>query len=178
MIDLRPHYVRIYPAVVLENSPMARWYRQGRFAPWSLETCVSLVKELYLLFTQNNVAVIRMGLQAEEDLDSGKAVLAGPYHPAFGHLVHSKIYLDAALAALKSSKHNKRRLCIYVHPHGISKMRGHMNHNIARLRSALRPQKVQVIPDPALAEGCLRLGETDLVCVNGYKSDPITDFKR
>jgi len=181
MIDLRPHYVRIYPAVVLENSPMAKWYRQGRFAPWSIETCVSLVKELYLLFTQNNVAVIRMGLQAEEDLDSGKAVLAGPYHPAFGHLVHSKIYLDAALAALKSSKHNKSRICIYVHPHGISKMRGHMNHNMAKLRSVFRPQKVQVIPDPSLAEGCLRLGEADLVCVNDYKSselNPITDYKR
>ena len=127
IVDLRPDFVRIYPTVVLENSPLAEWYRQGRFAPWSLNTCVGIVKELYLLFKQNKIAVIRMGLQAEEDFDSGKAILDGPYHPAFGHLVHSKIYLDAALAALKSSERDKSRIRIYVHPHSISKMRGHMN---------------------------------------------------
>jgi histone acetyltransferase (RNA polymerase elongator complex component) len=181
MIDLRPHYVRIYPAVVLEGSRMAKWYRQGRFVPWSLETCVSLVKEIYLLFKHDNIAVIRMGLQAEEDLDSGKAALAGPYHPAFGHLVYSKIYLDAALAVLKSSKRNRSRIRIYVHPHNISRMRGHMNQNMARLRSAFRVQKVEVIPDPFMAEDCLRLGETDHVCVNDYKSpelNSLTDHAR
>ena len=170
IVELRPDFVRIYPTVVLENSLLAKWYRQGSFAPWSLETCVSIVKEFYLLFNQNKIAVIRMGLQAEKDLDNGKAILAGPYHPAFGHLVHSKIYLDVVLAALKSSEHDESRIRIYVHPHSISKMRGHMNENITRLRSEFRLQKVQVIPDPSLAEDCLRLGETDLVCVNDYKS--------
>jgi histone acetyltransferase (RNA polymerase elongator complex component) len=170
IVDLRPDFVRIYPTVVLENSPLAKWYRQGRFAPWSLNTCVGIVKELYLLFKQNKIAVIRMGLQAEKDFDSGRAILDGPYHPAFGHLVHSKIYLDAARAALKSSDRDMSRIRIYVHPHSISKMRGHMNANIARLQSEFRLQKVQVIPDPYLVGDCIRLGETDLVSVHDLKS--------
>lgn len=170
---LRPDYVRIYPTVVFENSLMAKWYRKGKFTPWSLDTCVSLVKELYLLFKQKNVAVIRMGLQAEEDFDNGHTILAGPYHPAFGHLVHSKIYLDAALSLLKTDKRDQGRIRIYVHPHCISKMRGHKNDNIAKLQSEVNHQKVQVIAEPSLAEDCIRLGETEPVCVHDFKTPDI-----
>ncbi len=170
MIDLRPDFVRIYPTVVLENSLLATWYQQGRFAPWPLDTCVSLVKDLYLLFKHNNIAVIRMGLQAEENFDNGKAILAGPYHPAFGHLVHSKVYLDAAIAALKSSTHHKDSIRIYVHPHGISKMRGQVNHNVVRLQSIFQPRKVQVIADASLAADCIRLDASGPLCVNELKS--------
>ena len=45
-------------------------------------------------------------------------------------------------------------------------MRGHMNANIARLQSEFRLQKVQVIADSSLTEDCIRLGESDCVCVN------------
>ena len=166
IIDLRPNFVRIYPAVVLENSPLAKWYRQGRFAPWPLDTCVSHVKNLYLMFKQNNIAVIRMGLQSEKEFNNTKAILAGPYHPAFGHLVYSKMYLDAAIAALKSSTIGEDRIRIYVHPRSISKMRGHMNHNIATLLSIFQPRKIQVLPDPSLAEDRIRLDASDLLCVN------------
>jgi len=170
MIDLQPDFVRIYPTLVLENSRLAKWYQQGKFAPWPLETCVSLVKDLYLLFKQNNIAVIRMGLQAGEDFGNGKAIIAGPYHPAFGHLVHSKVYLDAAIAALESSAHDEDSIRIYVHPHSISKMRGHVNHNIAALQAKFQPRKVQVIADASLAADCIRLNASGPLCVNELKS--------
>ena len=57
---LSPDFVRIYPAVVLENSLLAKWYRQGNYVPWSLGFCVSIVKELYLFFRKKNIPVIRM----------------------------------------------------------------------------------------------------------------------
>ena len=76
IVDLAPDYVRIYPTVVLENSLLAKWYRRGEFSPWSLSTCVSLVKELYLLFAQNNIHVIRMGLQAEDGFNNGSTIMA------------------------------------------------------------------------------------------------------
>ncbi len=48
--DLAPDFVRIYPAVVLKNSLLAKWYKEGKYTPLSLEPCVTLVKKLHLLF--------------------------------------------------------------------------------------------------------------------------------
>ena len=92
--DLAPDFVRIYPAVVLKNSLLAKWYKEGKYTPLSLEPCVTLVKKLHLLFDEKKIPVIRMGLQASADLENGTTILAGPYHPAFGHLVYSEIFLD------------------------------------------------------------------------------------
>ena len=49
---LCPNFVRIYPAVVLEHSPLAGWYRKGQYTPLSLSASVTLVKRLYLMFQE------------------------------------------------------------------------------------------------------------------------------
>jgi len=67
--DLDPDFVRIYPTVVVENSRLAQWFKKGKYAPLSLEDAVSLVKKIYLLFKQEGIEVIRMGLQASDDLE-------------------------------------------------------------------------------------------------------------
>ncbi|MBW1847089.1 MAG: hypothetical protein JRJ27_08100, partial [Deltaproteobacteria bacterium] len=89
--DLSPDFVRIYPTVVLKNSLLARWYKQGIYEPMDLDPCVTLVKEIYMLFKEKDIRVIRMGLQETEDLVKDSSILAGPYHPAFGHMVYSEI---------------------------------------------------------------------------------------
>ena len=152
---------------------LRKWYRQGVFIPWPLSTCVSLVKEFYLLFKQNHINVIRMGLQTEDGFNNGHNILAGPYHPAFGHLVHSKIYLDAAIDLIKANHRNQRSIRIFVHPHAVSKMRGHMNDNTIIIESTFNTHKVQIISDPTLTESCIRLEETEPVCVYGYKPSVI-----
>ncbi|MCK4468101.1 MAG: radical SAM protein, partial [Desulfobacterales bacterium] len=78
--ELYPDFVRIYPTLVLDKSPLAGWYRKGRYAPLSLQQCVTLVKRLYLLFREKGINVIRRGLQAAESLSKGSTILAGPYH--------------------------------------------------------------------------------------------------
>ena len=176
IVDLAPDFVRIYPTVVLENSLLAKWYQRGEYSPWSLSTSVSLVKELYLLFTQNNIHVIRMGLQAEEGYNSGSTIIAGPYHPAFGHLVHSKMYLDVAIDLVKNYHRKQIPIRIYVHPHSVSKMRGHLNHNASILESNFKAGKVEIIPDPALIENGIRLDGTDPVCVYKYKLPDINSI--
>jgi len=73
-----PDFVRIYPTVVLAHSRLAVWYRNGEYTPWSLSRCVALVKNLYLFFKSKKIPVIRMGLQASEDLAKDTTILAGP----------------------------------------------------------------------------------------------------
>jgi len=149
---LQPDFVRIYPTVVLEHSFLAQMYRQRKYWPPSLASSVSLAKKLFLYFKENNIAVVRMGLQAAEDLDSGAAILAGPYHPAFGHLVYSEIFLDTARSMLDKHKSNCDRVTIKVHPRSISRMRGLKNQNIAILKRDYNIRSITITPDSSLSK--------------------------
>jgi histone acetyltransferase (RNA polymerase elongator complex component) len=149
---LRPDFVRIYPTIVIKNSPLARWYQNGTYAPLSLGEAVTRVKNLYQFFSRHNIKIIRMGLQASADFEDGQTALAGPYHPAFGHLVFSEIFYDKALAAIESAGFTSGRLSISVNPRCISKMRGLNNANINKLKAQLELDSVEVMPDSSLAE--------------------------
>ena len=155
--ELEPDFVRIYPTIVLKNSLLARWHENGTYRPWSLERSVAHVKTLYLFFKKKNIPVIRMGLQASGDLDSGAAVLAGPYHPAFGHMVHSKIFLDMATEIMEHKSVSQDTVSIKVHPKSISKMRGMKNSNVETLKKKFKLTSLRIVPDPALAKDSLSI---------------------
>jgi histone acetyltransferase (RNA polymerase elongator complex component) len=150
--DLFPDFVRIYPTVVLANSRLAIWYQKGKYKPWSLERCVTFVTKLYLLFKNKKIPVIRMGLQASENFEKGSVILAGPYHPAFGHLVYSEFFLDMATTIMETAKVSHKTITIKVHPRSISKMRGLKNKNIEALKRKFHIKSLEIIPDPSLAE--------------------------
>ncbi len=154
---LKPDFVRIYPTVVLAGSPLAVWYEKGDYVPLSLEAAVTQTQALYLLFKKENIPVIRMGLQATEDLAEGSTVLAGPYHPAFGHLVYSETFLDMAMSAIKSANPKGERIGLVVHPRSVSKMRGLKNGNIKKLRVKFRLQSIEIVPDDSLKEDQLEV---------------------
>lgn len=154
---LAPDFVRIYPTVVLRGSPLAREFERGDYSPWALDRSVSMVKRMLLLFQEKKIRVIRMGLQATTDLDSEGVILAGPYHPAFGHLVWSEIYFDRAVAALTGAGMTKngrraRSVEIRIPPRCVPRMRGHKNRNIDLLREMFGLSAVKVTTDPSLEE--------------------------
>ncbi|MFH0994039.1 MAG: radical SAM protein [Pseudomonadota bacterium] len=149
---LCPDFVRIYPAVVLEHSPLAGWYRKGQYTPLSLSASVTLVKRLYLMFQENNIAVIRMGLQATADLENGSILLAGPFHPAFGHLVIAEIYRDRAVELLKVGGRDLEAITLRVHPKRISVMRGLKNETIHYLKNRFHIRRIDVTGDPLMPD--------------------------
>jgi len=157
LVDLKPDFVRIYPALVLKNSLLARWYEDGTFRPLSLEQAVQRTKRLYLMFQRHRIPVVRMGLQASAELDAGGDLLAGPYHPAFGHLVHSAIFLDRAIAALSALTANTTTVCIYTHPARISQMRGLNNRNIIILKEKFHINTLNIHPDQSLNRDELKI---------------------
>lgn len=148
--ELSPDFVRIYPTVVLAESPLAVLYQKGKFEPLSLEQGVSITKKIYLVFKKNNIKVIRMGLQATEDLREGTSVLAGPYHPAFGHLVYSEIFFDNMASFLESMSLSSKDITIKVHPRSIPQLRGLKNINIKRIKSLFEIESLSMIPDVSL----------------------------
>lgn len=90
-LDLAPLCMRLYPCLVLEQTGLATWWREGRYIPWSLETTVSVLAKALLMAWKADVNIIRIGLNQDEALE--KAVLAGPMHPALGGMVKSEALL-------------------------------------------------------------------------------------
>lgn len=88
IISLAPKTVRIYPVAVLKGTRLAELYKSGEYKLYPFDECVRLCAELMKGFTENGIKVIRLGLHAEESVES-KAV-AGFYHPALGELVRSE----------------------------------------------------------------------------------------
>jgi len=99
-----------------------------------------------------------MGLQASQDLEDGSTILAGPYHPAFGHLVYSEIFLDMAVAQIESSALNTASISIRANPSSVSKLRGLRNTNIEILKKKFGFEAVAVKPDDALTVDQLKVG--------------------
>jgi histone acetyltransferase (RNA polymerase elongator complex component) len=148
---LSPDFVRIYPTIVLNQSPLAQWYQNGKYRPLLLKEAVFQAKKIYLLFKKSGIPVIRMGLQSSQELDDKKIVLAGPYHPAFGHLVFSEIFMDRICDfCLKNSPVNKK-VEIIANPKCISRIRGMNNENIRDLKTRFKFDQINIIPDSALS---------------------------
>ena len=154
---LKPDFIRIYPTLVLAGSPLAKWYQDGCYTPLSLKEAVAEVKDIYRIFKKENIRVIRMGLQANEDLEKDSAILAGPYHPAFGHLVYSEIFLDKAISALESANLRGQKVFLHIHPQSVPKMRGLKNENIKKLRGKFHLPAIEIIPDGSLTEDQLEV---------------------
>jgi len=156
---LAPAFVRIYPTIVLAGSPLGRLYAKGQYHPLDLAAAVDLTKQLLVLFHGYHIPVIRMGLQASAELDTGSSVMAGPYHPAFGHLVYDALFFDAVMTGLGTDPPGDA-IDIFVHSRNISKMRGLSNRNIQQLTDHFHPRRITVGTDDSI--------DLDSVVVNGH----------
>jgi histone acetyltransferase (RNA polymerase elongator complex component) len=139
--DLAPDVARIYPLMVLKGSLLAQWYQDGSYTPLGLDKSVGLVKEMVKIFEHAHVKVIRMGLQASEMMEDKTQVLAGPWHPAFGHLVLSALVYDQVCEALETLQlpfqgNLRHPICLSVHPRFESRLRGNKNSNLEKLAKA------------------------------------------
>jgi len=147
IIRLSPDFVRIYPLIVLKGSRIAEWYKQGTYTPPSLDQSVRQVKTLYQLFIDHHIPVIRMGLQASDMFDDPDLVIAGPWHPAFGHLVLSALMYDRAEALIRSNLEHypeTSRVTLLVHPASESRLRGDKSQNIKRLEARLSGLEINI----------------------------------
>ena len=127
---LGPDMVRFYPCLVISGSPLAELYRQGEYQPLSLSRAVALAGRLWSIFNGQGIPVVRMGLQPSASLE--ETVLAGPYHPAFGELVLSRLFFNQVRAELSARPAQQpHRLCLAKADESI--YRGKGNGNVKRL---------------------------------------------
>lgn len=142
LIALEPDGVRIYPTVILRDTPLYDLWKAGKYAPHSVEEAVDWCAGILPLFQEAGIAVIRLGLNPSEELSGGEAA-AGAYHPAFGELVRSRILLERARAMLSEATLGDR-VRLEVSPSDISAMTGQKRCNVKALcqQFGLRELKV------------------------------------
>lgn len=138
---LGPDMVRIYPTLVLKNTLLADWWREGRYQPQELEEATALCGELLEFFHQRGIRVIRMGLHDAPDLR--RDLLAGPYHPAFRELCEGRVLLRGALAALEDEDAPPGTVWLTVAEGSASRMAGQRRCNLREL--ARRGYQVKIV---------------------------------
>lgn len=111
--SLQPDAVRLYPAVVLDNTELAGEYRRGEFTPMNLEDAVELLASMIEVFQQNNIPVIRTGLHPL-DAHEERSILAGPYHHALGFLARSRIKRRLLEKLLISAEVTGKRITLII----------------------------------------------------------------
>lgn len=129
VVKLMPDFVRIYPTLVIANTPLAELYKRGQYEPLSLAEAIQRSVFLKNIFSYNNINVIRVGLQATTELDDNEVVLAGPYHPAFGEMVESYRFrkmIEDVLEAINPSG----QILLHYYERDHSKVRGISNSNL------------------------------------------------
>ena len=150
VIAAEADFVRIYPAVVLRGTELARRYAAGEYVPLSLDRGITLCKLLLQRAMQAGIPVIRIGLQADAGLDA-ESVLAGCWHPALGQLVRSGLYADLIDRFVLAGE----RVTVYCHPSRLSDVVGVARKNL--LTQAQRSVQMQVAQDATLLKEQLRL---------------------
>ena len=153
IINLKPQFVRIHPTIILKGSLLHKWFKKNQYIPLSLNEAVEKVKKMYLLFNANKISVIRMGLQPSKSLQ--KNFIDGPFHPAFGHLVHSKIFFDKAECLIKKSLTKDINIC--VNPRSISKLKGLKNENINTLLRKYNLKSINISTNDSLQIDSVKL---------------------
>jgi len=143
VVDLGPSQVRIYPAIVLKGTEMEEMYRNGSYTPLTLDEAVEWCAIMVPMFTKAGIRIIRLGLHYSELLES--SVVAGPFHPAFGELVESRVMLDR-IAGIIEEKGLKGCPGIEIHTWkgALSKTVGHQRANIKALKERYGYARIRV----------------------------------
>ena len=152
-LSLNPDGVRIYPCVVISETPLEELFYEGKFVPLTVDKAVEICAEYVPKFEEKGIKIIKTGLHSS-DLSQNGGVIAGPYHPSFGELVSQKIYLKKLLSTVSGNNGGT----IFVPTGDISKAVGNKKANLVFLERKTG-RKFKVKEDSSLKKGEIRIGD-------------------
>ena len=152
ILQLTPAYVRIYPTVVLQGTILADLFKQVEYQPLELEQAIDICVELFKQFTAKGIKVIKMGVQI--DTIDPEAIIAGPYHKAFGELVHSRLLVEDLISQIPQ---NSLEIQINISKHNVSKLTGHSKYGLKLLEIRYPDKKFKLRVDTTSKECFIRI---------------------
>ncbi len=155
-IALRPDFVRLYPTLVIEGTPLAELYVSAQYSPLTLDDAVAICGSALEKFERAGIDVIRVGLQPTEELEKPGTIIAGPYHPAFRQLVESAILLDRMRTIVAGNKTKGSYITLLVNPHDVSFAIGQKRSNIKALGKEFGIRNIRILPDSGTPKRTVR----------------------
>lgn len=157
VVALKPDIARIYPLLVIKGTPLETMFRKGEFSPITLEEAVAQTAYVYEQLTQQGIKVIRMGLQADEELCKEGSIVAGPFHPAFGELVKSFQYRRWVSNQLEELATERNSITIIYNEKETSKLKGQNKYNEKFWREEIANGQINLAVDNSIAEAEFKL---------------------
>lgn len=151
-IKMKPDICRIYPSLVIKETPMEQMYYKGTYKPYTVDEAIEVSKAMYTLYKDAGINIIRVGLQPTDTITLGKDVVAGPFHPSFRELVEGSLIIDS----IKDSTATEDNLLIEVNPKDISKLYANKKlyfNNFLKSREG----KINVVQSNKIKRGSLNL---------------------
>jgi len=149
IVELGADNTRIYPTLVVKETPLELLWREKKYLPLSIEEAVDWTKDIIPIFEQGGVNVIRVGLHPSEGFLSGEDLIDGPFHPSFREFVSTEIWYDK-LKGINPRK-EKEDIKIHVMPKEYNAAIGYRAKN--RLMLLTKFHSVKFISDKSIMKG-------------------------
>lgn len=150
LIDMKPHMVRLYPALVVKRSGLEKLYHAGQYIPLSLGAATCWTARAKELFEEAGITVIRIGLQHSTDLE--QTYVAGPHHPAMGELVESRRWQKRIRAILSACPAHKK-VVLHISEKDVSAVVGPKRKNMERLQQLNLKERLVLTPQKNMERG-------------------------
>lgn len=144
VLQLQPDVARIYPLLVIQGTPLAKSYERGEFVPLTLEEAVRQSAYVYKKLFAAGVKIIRVGLQADDELCAEGNILAGPFHPSMGEFVQSYLLREELTPQILQATRDGEGVIISCPRRLESKLRGLRNSNVIYWKELVAPKEVTV----------------------------------
>ena len=143
ILKLSPDYLRIYPTLVLANTELATMYQQKHYQALTMEAALQRSAAVAALAELYGTRLIRIGINPSGELAA--QVIAGPYHPAFGHMVKSVLWREQLLMLLQKQAANISHFQEFVvHKSDLSAAFGQNACNKSVLTEALSGRRLKI----------------------------------
>ena len=161
LIKLKPKMVRIYPVLVIKNTPLEKELEKGTYKPLTVVQAVEVCKEIVRLFHDKNIDIIRIGLQPTDEIsEPGSEKSEVPYHPAFRQLVESAMWYDAIVGKIKRLNVKVKEVEVTVNPVDANNVIGHKKENVKNLKE-LYDVNLVLKQDPKMKQGKSKIEITE-----------------
>ncbi|RQD57614.1 MAG: radical SAM protein [Desulfonatronovibrio sp. MSAO_Bac4] len=108
--EIVPEIVRLYPCLVLKDTPLEKAKDQELFRPWGLTRTFHTLALALLKLWSKKISVIRIGLTPEKSLI--KNIIAGPWHPAMGSICKSMALKNYLMIQLAKTEYSPNKILI------------------------------------------------------------------
>ena len=147
LVSLGVDGARIYPTMVFSGTELEDIYLKGNYTPPVLDDLIDRTARAFSVFANNQIPVIRIGLQASDGLGEEDGIVAGAYEEAMGEMVISRYYMNHLTPLLNAMKNDieGKEIIIYCAKGEISKIIGHKQTNKLKILNEYNVKKLKVL---------------------------------